>query len=346
MSSCCTVGDENKEEMMVDHSLKAVVAFSSTKREMCIPHREEGLLVKGDDDEWVDRRTLVDFCDEKFGLLKSYRMLCQLTSRLPKGSKMVGTCFRMHRNKSEYILTCAHNLIAWSPFQDQFSWFKWCIYYEMRQGVSSWANSRYLDLTTARVHPKHDGWGASGFDIAVCHPGEIVTKGRNNFVKHRGNADVMLCACDPQNLSKGMSVELAGYPGEKDGQPHTHTGKIVDCKKTKLGGHVIFYDVDATCGNSGSPLMITDEKFLKKHNAHAGVQKMVIGIHNGNDAFGGYNYGTLITPSLEKWIYGEDYPVEKKEEDVSEIFLVDDVNHFKRQQSRSYSTPTPMPNSQ
>jgi len=350
MAFCGTEINENEEEVKVDHSLKGVFAFSSIKNQMCFPQKEEGLILRGEDGKSIDRRILIDFGNAKFGLLKSYRILCQLTSRLPKGEKVVGTCFRINRNKSEYILTCAHNIVVWSTFRNKFTQLVWCVYYEMRQGESSWIKCKRLDMSTGRVHPKHNGDGASGFDIAVCHPGQIISKGKNDgmFVKYRGNADVTLCSCDPQDLSKGMSLEIAGYPGEKEGQPHTHTGVIVGWIRTKCGGHVLFYDVDCTCGNSGSPIMITDKEYLKKQKAPPGVKKMVIGIHTGHDQAEGYNFGTLITKSLEKWIDGEDYQVEEKgqgnrdeeEEPIFKCSLVEE-DVAQRYKNRSRSTPVP-----
>jgi len=309
--------DKDTSLPLVNHNLKEVVAFSSTKNQMCLSRKKEGLIVKGKDGKYIDRRILVDFSDSKFGVQKSYRMLCQLTARIPNGQKMVGSCFKIHRNNKEYIVTCAHNIVGWSILRKKFYNFKWHVCYEMRQGESSWMKCHYLDASKLRVHPKHNRDGDSGYDVAVCSQGEIVSKGKNNgaFVKYHGTADVLMHPCDPKNLKVGMSVEVAGYPGEKLGQPHTHTGVIVGWVKAKAGGYVLLYDVDCTCGNSGSPIMITDEEYLKKQNASPGVKKIIIGIHTGHDELEGHNYGTLITPSLEKWINGQDYQDEKKELD-------------------------------
>lgn len=110
----------------------------------------------------------------------------------------------------------------------------------------------------------------------------------------------------PKHIKKGMGIELAGFPGEKGGWPYTHRGKIVEVTKTKLGGHLLLYDVDATPGNSGSCLSITDKDFLsnyrRKYNLNDKIKKVTVGVHTGHCAVDNLNYGTLITPSMGKWI--------------------------------------------
>ena len=60
----------------------------------------------------------------------------------------------------------------------------------------------------------------------------------------------------PDKLRVGAEIQVAGYPGELDGYVYEGTGPITKVKPTKEGGYIIFYDVDTTSGNSGSPISI------------------------------------------------------------------------------------------
>jgi len=114
--------------------------------------------------------------------------------------------------------------------------------------------------------------------------------------------DVIWNNADAESIKRGMAVELAGYPGEKKGWPYTHTGRVIDITKTKLGGHILWYDADATPGNSGSCVMITDKDFIKSISKKVGIKKVIVGVHTGHDPVVNLNYGTLITPSIGEWI--------------------------------------------
>jgi len=104
-------------------------------------------------------------------------------------------------------------------------------------------------------------------------------------------------------VRKGIPIEVVGYPGEKKGYPYTHTGKILDIVEIDIGGWVLWYDADTTPGNSGSPIYLTDEKYLKQKSISAA--KMLIGVHTGHDEAEGSNFGTFLTPSLLEWMLKE-----------------------------------------
>jgi V8-like Glu-specific endopeptidase len=59
---------------------------------------------------------------------------------------------------------------------------------------------------------------------------------------------------------------------------------------------------------TGAPLYIYDTKLLDAFDNRASfleTEKLLIGIHNGfhmNSGFKKLNYGTLITPDVDKWI--------------------------------------------
>jgi len=106
----------------------------------------------------------------------------------------------------------------------------------------------------------------------------------------------------PDKIEKGMSVELACFLGEMQGWPHTHTGKVVDVTKTELGGYILWYDVEATPGNSGSCVMITDKDFVRRTDGRSKIKKVIVAVHTGHSAVDKLNYGTLITPTIGEWI--------------------------------------------
>merc|ERR1719184_498712 len=99
---------------------------------------------------------------------------------------------------------------------------------------------------------------------------------------------------NPKDVSKGMTIELVGYPGEKEGYPFTHTAKIVDITEKENGGWVLWYDADSTPGNSGSAIYLIDEKYIANQNLEKRVTKLLIGVHTGHDDAEGLNFGTLL----------------------------------------------------
>jgi len=329
MSSCgAGILDELKDES-IDHSLKDIVAFSATKKQMAVVSKSEGLFVENENGDVIDRREKIDF-NGKLGLLISYRCLCQLTGRLLKGAKLVGTCSTVRLQNEKCILSCAHNMFNWSARRRDFVNFQWLRTYKMRQGENSWMECSLLNEKTMRKHPKYDDQPDSGFDIAVCKPGEITSTRRNFKCSKDENVklDVQMFPCNPSDLKPGMAVEISGYPGEKSGYAYTHTGRIADVVKTKLGGWLLFYDVDCTRGNSGSPIRITDEKFLRKLKLPQNISKVTIGVHTGVEYNDGLNYGTLITQSVYDWILGKEDQDEKIDVDVMQQKSEEEIRFF------------------
>jgi len=305
MAACAVdLFDEKKEDEFTDiHSLANVIAFSTKRKQMSATSRE-GLVVTDSDNKVVDRRTKIVFKDSKFQHV-SYYMLCQLTAKVLNGKKAVGSCTEVlgAMEGERHFLTCAHNLVECSirsgrivPFTDSFV-------YKARQGEK---NSRIIfqaNNKKYRVHPKYDGQPNCGFDIGiipVIKGSEVRTRTRELWDGKISDdwQDVEWGSSDPGSIKKGMAVELAGFPGEKEGWPYTHKGTVQDVTKTRLGGHLIWYDCDATPGNSGSCVMITHKDFVKPY----GCNKIIVGVHTGHDAVEKMNYGTLITPAIYKWI--------------------------------------------
>lgn len=77
-----------------------------------------------------------------------------------------------------------------------------------------------------------------------------------------------------QDVSLNQALQIAGYPGDKE--PNTlYSGKGKLLKTTE---HYLYYDVDTYNGESGSPILNS--------------QNLIIGVHTTGP--GGYNYGTRI----------------------------------------------------
>jgi len=307
MAACAAdLFDEKKEVEITDvHSLTNIVAFSTNRMQMSAPS-SEGLVVTDSDEKVIDRRTKIVFADLKFQNV-SYYILCQLTAKVSNGKKGVGSCTAVYDGeKGEHFLTCAHNLVDISvrsgrvvPYTDSFI-------YKARQGEKRSRVTYQGNNKKCRVHPNYNGQPDCGFDIGVIpvvldSKAEDISKEVWNTKVSDDWRDVVWKAVDPESIKKGMAVELAGFPGEKEGWPHTHTGRVVDVTKTKLGGHLIWYDCDATPGNSGSCVMITDEDFVKTLMLK-NRRKVIVGVHTGHDSVEKLNYGTLLTPTLQEWI--------------------------------------------
>merc|ERR1719391_158812 len=95
-------------------------------------------------------------------------------------------------------------------------------------------------------------------------------------------------AAEPESLKVGMTIEIMGYPGEKNGYPYFHNGKIKAVSKRPSGGWILYYDLDSTPGMSGSPICITCSDWIKENGNGTkqikyDVKKIVIGVHTGHD---------------------------------------------------------------
>jgi len=309
MASCALIlSDEKKEEEpAIDHSLKNIVAFSTARRKMAALKEPEGLFLRGDDGKALDRRTKIIYTDPKFQT-DCYTRLCQVTALLPTKSKVVGSGCLISNESILTVLSCAHNFSAWSTLEGRFHFFECMLSYNMRLGEKSWRICSAIEEKVTKIHPKYDGTPDCGYDIAFCRQlKHISTTGEKEYRTVAINAPrttTRWSPCDPSTLQKGYSIEICGYPGEKNGYPYTHTGTIVAVKKTKAGGYVIWHNVDCTAGNSGSPIIINDERWTKRYIK--GSSKAIIGVHTGQDLFEGLNFGTLITSSVYKWIKGEE----------------------------------------
>jgi V8-like Glu-specific endopeptidase len=64
-------------------------------------------------------------------------------------------------------------------------------------------------------------------------------------------------------------ITIAGYPGEKKGDPYIMSGTIKGISD-KL---IIYDDIDTTPGNSGSPL------FMSKSDSN--YRQIIVGVHVG-----------------------------------------------------------------
>jgi len=251
--------------------------------------------IRIDSDKKHDQRIRIDYNDRKYNC-KSYFMLGQLKATIPSGHNVVGTCIYI-KLQDNLILTAAHNIVCYSRFREEMVFFKDPLVYIARQGIRKWGKKKFLG--NGRIHPKYNRYPDCGFDIGLFAQWKDEGNGNKESFqlnKTRKN-DVILSFADPEDIKKGMSVEVAGYPGEKEGYAYTQTGVVRAVTRNKEG-YVIWHDCETTPGNAGSPIMITDKKISKDK----GVEKVIIGIHTGYDVDLGLGIGTLITPSIFKWI--------------------------------------------
>jgi len=302
MALCGTGLSDEKKDADVDdeHSLDNIVAFSTTKKQMCTPTKE-GLITSDENGTAIDRRIKVCY-DHEIYCTASYTSLCQLTTRVKAGKAVgSGSYNYMTRGKTfVWCITCAHNLASWSSLRKQAVPFTHLKIYGSREGEKKWYFLSRGNQKTI-VHPNFNGLPYCGYDLGIIILRNLPNIEKLNRPKFEPKRDYKIHWMNPEDEIKGMTVELVGYPGEKKGHPFTHTGKILDVVKSDLGGWVLWYNADATPGNSGSAIYLTDEKYIKKH-CKSGITKLLIGVHTGHDEAEEKNFGTLLTKSLARWL--------------------------------------------
>jgi len=294
--------DDAKEETHVmGHDLNNVFAFSTKEKQVTVCNKE-GLL-NWDKNGAVDRRTKIDFGYVKFRLL-SYTTLCHMKVQIRPGLEAVGSCSRLKLNGQHCIFTCAHNLVSWNTLKDSAVNVESGFVYTTRQGEHSWAYLKRILVKGILVHPNFNGEPYSGFDIGLAPVISERHKNSKGYGFTRKN-DVAWGPAKPESIEVGLKIEVAGFPGEKKGYSYVHCGKIVAKKKTKLGGWLIFYDVDTTPGNSGSDINVIDktwvQNWLRKRGRSDSKSKVCIGVHTGHCDAAKLNYGTLFTPAIYQW---------------------------------------------
>jgi len=291
------IKEDGKNEDWSDEDLTPdnIGDFSTCKKDILIIRNDNGNN---------NNRVQIVLKKEEFHS-QSYFMLCQIVVKMRGGKVAAGTATCKVIPKHVGFLTCAHNLQMFSSHRKMLVPYENLKVYRARQGKDSYLISGMVDSNEIITHPKYNGNPACGFDIGMF----VIRKFKSD--KHKENSrgpmksvknDVIRHWANPEQLTKGMSVEIVGYPVEKGGHPYTVKGEIETTKKTALGGYLIWYYVNGTICNSGSSIMVTDKTFVKSVTKNPAIKKVLIGIHAGQDIVVGSNYGTLITKSLHDWI--------------------------------------------
>ena len=155
-----------EDEVVVDHSLTNVVAFSAKQKQHIRPSKE-GLIEQDEFGKKKDNRIKVSYSDENFAYL-SFTMICQVTAKLPDGMKAVGTCSGVNVDGIPSVLTSAHNLVSWSSMNQTMIKHKNLHMYQGREGVNKWYRYNSLEEGGIRFHPKYNGDPDCGYDIGTC----------------------------------------------------------------------------------------------------------------------------------------------------------------------------------
>jgi len=308
MAACGAKFTEEKEERQtdderktVDHSLNNVVAFSTKKMQYSANSRE-GLLVS-DKDGFKDSRIRIDYDKAMFDLL-SFKAVSQMKASLSSGVPAVGSCGLVLIDNKNYIMTCAHNLTSYSTYHDRFINHKNPYAYTSRNGENKWQSLWEVDEKNIKIHPKYSGDPCSGFDFAIA-PVEYIPHPNSGKVSFPKVKDSGYMCVSPENLRIGLKIELVGYPGEKKGHPYYSKGQIKAIKNKSEDGWIMYYNADSTPGMSGSEILMVDEGWINEHITNAnesGIKKVTIGVHTGHDHTVMLNFGTLMTPTLERWM--------------------------------------------
>merc|ERR1719419_141931 len=294
------IKDDEKYEDWSDDDLDPDNIVDIPTGNLC---KSEMLILKDSNGNPIDRRVRVFFNRKEFHTT-SYFMLSQLTIKLRSGNIAVGSAICVPLAKNPFFLTCAHNLVSLSSRRKWVS-HKILKVYKARHGKDSYVVSGLVNERKILWHDKYDGYNGHGWDIGKFQLRDLKL-GKFSQNSHGSmktvTDDVMLHWANQDLLKKGMGVEIAGYPGKKEGYPYKHEGTIEDIKKTKYGSHLIWYNADTTEGNSGSCIMVTDQKFVKSVTKRPEIKRIIIGVHSGYDPILGLNYRTLITEGLYHWI--------------------------------------------
>jgi len=299
------IKDDEKYEDWSDDDLDPdkTIDFPTTNCEL-YTNSKEMLILKDKNGIPIDRRVQVFFNRKEFHS-ESYFMLSQLTVKLRSGILASGSGICLTLAKNPFFLSCAHNLVSLSARRKCLVPYVKLKVYKARNGEDSYVASGMTNKKEILPHPKYDGYNEHGWDIGIFRVGEL-KKGKFSQITHGPmntiNDDVMLHWANEKLLTKGMAVEIAGYPGEKKGYPYKHKGTIEDIKMTEYGSYLIWYNADTTLGNSGSSIMVTDQNFVKSVAERPGIKKIIIGVHSGYDNISKLNYGTLITEGVYDWI--------------------------------------------
>jgi len=292
--------DERKQVEVFDHRLKNLFGYTARKKKMALCGKE-GLLIKNKNGDPIDRRTKIVYKDEKFRG-DSFGDILQIKVKLPRGGYFVGSGLLSWLHY-DCVITAAHNLADFNVLHDSMVKYKEGHAYSKRQGVDVWFTEYEIDVKNAYVHPNYRGNSKSGFDIGFCPLKKPTVKfALDTYTPSKWKYDYAWTGnVKPEDLTMGLKVEVVGYPGELNGYPYYHDGRVVKSLKTKEGGWLLYYDADCTPGNSGSPIYATDESWIKKY-CSSKLEKLVIGIHVGYDPVAGLNFGTVLTEALCSWI--------------------------------------------
>jgi len=280
-----TLSDVNKDaDCGDDHSLDNIVAFSTMKQLMCAPSKE-GPIIRDENARLIDPRTKICYDDKNF-LSTSYSAPCQITATVPPGKKSVGSGYYI-ATYSEGVfvfITCNHNFVSWSSRRKSAVPFENMRVYGRRDGLSKWY---FLSKSFEKkiLHPKYNGQPDCGYGLGITEQSNPPVLDRN-FQKLKPERDSFIRCKNPKDETKGMTIELIHYAGVKKSFPLTQAGKILDITHRDLGGWALWYNADATPGNSGSAIHLTN-------------------VHSGHDEAEGYNFETLLAQSLQRWISKE-----------------------------------------
>jgi V8-like Glu-specific endopeptidase len=195
----------------------------------------------------------------------------QLFMRYSEGN-FIGTGCIIHvteDRKRACVLSCGHNFVN-SKTGDKFKAASF--HYRIMGSQDTHAYQIYKVVTRKEfVESRGETW-----DISLAF-----IQGENIPTKHYTRS------YDEQYQQLKDPVTVRGYPGEKQSFPYYGEGNIKAVKKDKL-----FYDVDTTGGNSGSP-------FIAIVNQQLGP---IIGVHIAYIEADNLNLCTRYTKEVHDWV--------------------------------------------
>jgi glutamyl endopeptidase len=209
----------------------------------------------------------------------------------------------------DLTLTCAHNLYLSPLIQSKYPYLDpYAKIATFLPGINGKQVFEESKVDKAIIAPEWVKSNDPGQDLALLH-----------LEKSLG-LKVGYSAMDVIPLKEELVVSITGYPGELQDQMYTMNGPI-----KQIRSHKIFYDIDTTSGNSGSPISIIPNDIP--------ANPICIGIHTTGAGALALNGGIYINQEKFNKIGGWVNSIQQTEEEQSLSALGESTKGIKRKLS-------------
>jgi len=211
-----------------------------------------------------------------------------------KGEKFIGTGTMIAGKFKKFVVTCAHNFVDVfansEVVEEKEVWLESGEFHYQRNGNNK--NEQpytIMNLENVFVYPGYTTTPDldKGFDFAI---GQLEEEVENKNEKWNLIWDTV----DNLDVKPGETLYVVGYPGEYNPLVYSMKGTVKEIKsvgKEKKNKVIIYENIDTSCGQSGSPVV------LERNGIYYGI-----GVHVGRPTGVNFNVGTAITTEVAKWM--------------------------------------------